>query len=320
VPYFFVDDSFSDSKEVMAIPARSRNAAIGLWTLCGAWSAGKLTDGKVPLSIVRSMSYDHNYMRVVQKLIDVNLWHIEGDSVVFRNWSKWQRTKDQVLTYRRKDATRKAAGRGSSTTADTPVEGGRVRSEREASEKRERGERELSEKRERGEREAVDALSGEDADLSGMDAHARAHRPKPVPKETYVTDDHALGDAREPAVIENRSRPAKRHPSNAARTVVRHTLGEAGYPRTTTDRLAIQVDKLAHDGHPDIYIRESLIEWDRRPGSTKPEFLPTVLGDVIKAARASPTIHGPPLQGADLRAAENETFKHQINQQQRELP
>ena len=54
MPHFFVDDAFHDSKEVMSIPARYRNAAVGLWTRCGGWSAGKLTDGEVDMDTVRS--------------------------------------------------------------------------------------------------------------------------------------------------------------------------------------------------------------------------------------------------------------------------
>ena len=52
MPHFFVDDAFSDSKEVLAIPARYRLASVGLWTLCGSWSASKLTDGYTPNGVV----------------------------------------------------------------------------------------------------------------------------------------------------------------------------------------------------------------------------------------------------------------------------
>jgi hypothetical protein len=91
----------------------------------------------------------------------------------------------------------------------------------------------------------------------------------------------------EPEHIDNPPRPAKRYASNAAKTVVRQVLG-SDYPRTHVDRLAVQVEKLAHEGHPDALIRESLTEWERRPNCDKPEFLPTVLGDVVKASREGP--------------------------------
>ncbi|GFG74741.1 hypothetical protein [Mycobacterium botniense] len=126
----------------------------------------------------------------------------------------------------------------------------------------------------------------------------------------------------EAIVVENAARPARNHPSSAARTVVRQTLGHAGYPRSTIDRLATQVDRLTREGQPDTLIRQALTAWDRRPNCERPEYLPTVLSDVLKASRASPATNGHQLQGADLRAAENETFKRQLRQlrQQQELP
>lgn len=131
--------------------------------------------------------------------------------------------------------------------------------------------------------------------------------------ETYESNarDWSSSDDDLPAYIETSSRPTKPQPSSAARTVVRQVLGHAGYPKTTVDRLAVQVQKLARD-HPDALIRQALVEWDRRPANTKPEFLPTVLGDLIKASRADPTANGKPINklrathdfAQDLRAQE----------------
>lgn len=90
----------------------------------------------------------------------------------------------------------------------------------------------------------------------------------------------------EPAYIETSTKPAKRHASSGAKTLVRQTLGN-DYPRQTVERLAIQVDKLAQAGHRDNVIRDALTEWERRPNCDKPEFLPTVLGDVVKRSRTN---------------------------------
>lgn len=94
-----------------------------------------------------------------------------------------------------------------------------------------------------------------------------------------------------PLYVETGTRPPRRHPSSAAKTVVRQELGDVGYPRTTTDRLAVQVEKLAHEGHPDTLIRDALHEWDRRKDCTREEFLPTVLGDIVKRSRAVPLVN-----------------------------
>ena len=37
-------------------------------------------------------------------------------------------------------------------------------------------------------------------------------------------------------------------------------------------------------------IRQSLTEWEQRPNCERPEYLSTVLGDLVKASRASPVI------------------------------
>lgn len=91
-----------------------------------------------------------------------------------------------------------------------------------------------------------------------------------------------------PEYIETPNRKPSAHPSGSAKTVVRQVLGSAGYPRTMMDRLAVQAEKLYREGHPDALIREALAEWDRRPNCDKPEFLPTVLGDLVKASRSAP--------------------------------
>ena len=83
----------------------------------------------------------------------------------------------------------------------------------------------------------------------------------------------------------NTTRP-KPHPSSSAKTVVRQELGHAGYPRKTIDRLATQVDALVREGHPVTLIRQALRAWDQKPSGALPEWLPTVLGDVVKDNRA----------------------------------
>lgn len=118
----------------------------------------------------------------------------------------------------------------------------------------------------------------------------------PEPEDAVVVDDPA------PAYVETSTRRTPRHASSAAKTVVRQELGSAGYPRTTIDRLAVQVEKLSRDGHADPLIREALREWDKRE-SALPEWLPTVLGDLVKRSRAEPGNNGRPVH--KMRAAAN---------------
>lgn len=99
-------------------------------------------------------------------------------------------------------------------------------------------------------------------------------------KGTGEQDDDA------PDHIETAAKPSKRFASSSSKTLVRQSLGQNDYPRATIERLGIQVDKLLHEGCPDTAIREAVQEWDRRPNCEKPEFLPTVYGDVVKRSRA----------------------------------
>jgi len=117
-----------------------------------------------------------------------------------------------------------------------------------------------------------------------------------------------------PDHTDNATRPAKRHPSSAATAVVHQTLGDAGYPRTTIDRLAVQVGELAREGHPAPRIREALVEWDRRSGDMKPEYLPTVFGDIVKRSRAAPGNTGCPTNKLRATAELAERMRHEETQ------
>jgi hypothetical protein len=119
VPHFFVDDGFSDSKEVLAIPARHRLAAVGLWTLCGSWSANKLTDGFIPDEALRRLGARPI---LINALTDIaGLWERVPGGIRFANWAKWQRTRDSVKAYRaaqaeKKRKQREAAQNGKNST------------------------------------------------------------------------------------------------------------------------------------------------------------------------------------------------------------
>lgn len=108
--------------------------------------------------------------------------------------------------------------------------------------------------------------------------------PEPPPGPYDGPENEVVVEA--PRHVDNPSTPAKRFASSAAKTLVRQELG-AGYPRATVDRLAVQVDKLINEGHPDTLIRASVREWEQRPNCDRPEYLPTVLGDLVKASRVS---------------------------------
>lgn len=120
-PGFNVDIGFSDSKEVMSIPRRHRAAAIGVWTLCGSWSANKLQDGFVPAEVLKDKGATP---AIIAALIASTLWiPADADGIQFEGWPKWQRTRDEVNAYRQQEAARGRRRRNAakaSATGDDP--------------------------------------------------------------------------------------------------------------------------------------------------------------------------------------------------------
>lgn len=114
MPWFNVDDGFANSKPVMRIIRRYRAACIGVWTLCGSWSAKELTDGFIPQAVAEEYGATP---KITEHLVMAGLWeyadHDGTTGLRFRNWSKWQRTKQQVLDYRAAEADRKRNRRNS---------------------------------------------------------------------------------------------------------------------------------------------------------------------------------------------------------------
>ncbi|WP_204985574.1 hypothetical protein [Mycobacteroides franklinii] len=116
MPWFFIDDGFSNSKPVMQLDARLRNEAVGLWVRCGAWSAKEETDGHVPLDVVRGFG---GTPRLIRALHDqAELW-VESSpeswrnsrEVLFGNWEKWQKTRAENQARRKREAEKKQTWR-----------------------------------------------------------------------------------------------------------------------------------------------------------------------------------------------------------------
>ena len=120
IPWFYVDDGFSDSKPVMDIPARYRLAACGLWVLAGSWAAKEETDGKVPESKLLQLGATPGLVNALSAG-DSPLWQRDDNSlpisrrqlgsVSFKNWQKWQKTRAELDAKRRSDADRQRASR-----------------------------------------------------------------------------------------------------------------------------------------------------------------------------------------------------------------
>jgi hypothetical protein len=106
--WFIVDDKFHSAEEVLSIPREIRPAAIGLWTLAGAWSSDHLKDGYVPLYVLDQVGADEV---LADELVRVKLWTKTKTGYQFRNWAKWQQTREDVEGRRKAERDRKNAYR-----------------------------------------------------------------------------------------------------------------------------------------------------------------------------------------------------------------
>jgi hypothetical protein len=111
VTWFKVDDTFYRSRKVRRL-GKDRVPCVGLWTLCGDWSADNLTDGFVPWEIVEDWDEDRRWaVRLIQAALWFETEHDGEHGVQFHDWADWQPTRDQVVQRRKADAERRARWR-----------------------------------------------------------------------------------------------------------------------------------------------------------------------------------------------------------------
>lgn len=289
MPHFRVDDALHSHPKAQ----RAGDDAMGMWARAGSFCMAYLTDGFVPDWWVKQQPKG---TAKAKKLVAAGLW-IDGAEREGETGYQFhefvgpgrQDSRAQIEAEREK-WRKKKAGQRAMSPGDTPRDTTRM---------------------------SPGDTKGESPQES---SYARATRPRantntnPIKNSsTHLRDDPHQSNARDddlppeppydpdaeppdtvvdhaPAHIDNAAKPTRRHPSQAALLVVRQELGPIGdpYPRTTHTRLATQVENLTREGHPDQRIRQALKEWDHRADCTKPEYLPTVLADLVKADRAQP--------------------------------
>lgn len=136
--WFKVDDQLPMNPKVIGLPLE----ALGLWTICGAWSAAQLTDGFVPDRVVSAMLGSHasgtlsaSLSRTlssaakqdakrslgdpVQSLLDAGLWVQAKGGYQYHDWGEFQPTRAAVEATRKRMADiGRRGGKARSTTAD----------------------------------------------------------------------------------------------------------------------------------------------------------------------------------------------------------
>lgn len=103
MPWFKVDDTFSHHAKVLA----AGNGAIGLWCRAGAWSMQQLTDGFVPMHVVRQLGTRAE----AKRLCDAGLWVEKDDGYLFHEWDQRQPSRAQVHADREAAAERQRKAR-----------------------------------------------------------------------------------------------------------------------------------------------------------------------------------------------------------------
>ena len=107
MPWFRIDDSFADHPKVMAIPRTHRTRVVGVWAMCGLWSAKHLTDGFVPATLPAE-----NGAKPGDPLLLVNarvhpdgfgLWEAVDGGWLYHDWADYQPMRKAVQEKR--DAT-----------------------------------------------------------------------------------------------------------------------------------------------------------------------------------------------------------------------
>src|SRR5690606_39594254 len=95
--WFKVDDRLPTSRKLIRIPRSKRAAAVGLWTLAGAWSAHDLTDGFVPAYMIEEWGADEAHAAA---LVEAGMWERSerdgDDGYMFVNWSEYQPMRAEV--------------------------------------------------------------------------------------------------------------------------------------------------------------------------------------------------------------------------------
>jgi hypothetical protein len=263
-PGFVVPLGFYDGPEVASIPRRIRAAAVGVWVLCGTYSANKLLDGYVGPEMLRQLGCTPVIRAALMATKGPDgesdpLWIDARDGgIQFDKWVKYQRSRAEVKAYREAESERK-------------------RNARKATERT--------------------ATSNDSETSARTSAGQRSEHRDPKTKtetktvSTYVSEvDQTNVDApeRQPAAAATRGAD-----------IVRRTIPN-GHPNATLTALRIQASELLHTGTDPDTVEQALRLWCDKPGvGIGRTILSSLCSEVIKSRTPQPRRNGTDTKGAD---------------------
>jgi hypothetical protein len=103
-----IDDSFPDHPKIKGL--KDDEFRLYMTALC--YSSRYLTDGVIPLNIVRTFIESRSKSSRISALVDANLWEIVADNILILSYSEYQFTKERIETERKLAAERMAKSRG----------------------------------------------------------------------------------------------------------------------------------------------------------------------------------------------------------------
>ncbi len=118
MPWFKVDDHFWSHPKT----AELSTGATALWLRAGSWSAGHLTDGVVPKSMLRIFRARQTW---ATELVSKGLWTDEQTSFKFHSWDEYQPSKEVVEARRNANKKRVSDWRSGKSNGVTETFGER---------------------------------------------------------------------------------------------------------------------------------------------------------------------------------------------------
>jgi hypothetical protein len=103
--WFKIDDKLHDHRKVQILLEREDGLgvpALGMWLLAGSWSGDQMTDGLVPVSVMRRWPCDWKVL--AQVLVEVEMWEPEDVAgrahFRFHDWLDYNDSAEEILSTR----------------------------------------------------------------------------------------------------------------------------------------------------------------------------------------------------------------------------